>query len=204
MEDSNKEIVEEAINEKEINLTDFLEEISGVDEKKQSKVGINFNHYIYYGKPTEEEASQENRYEEILTKSSFKPSVNFMRLGEFLIIDLIYVSSMDPEIRILFDQLELYGKNCAKYYEDEEIFPMFGLNINPYQYAQKYYIQAFAPRYWTRLPSQSLKTESNMIRILFEAKNVQLCEVEGFDDFDIKAEAGRMLEKDNYLREKRN
>lgn len=184
------------MNDKEnIDVAEILLSCFGRNKLGEANVEISSSLLNYTGDDTDEAKSNEFNYEEISTR--------FSRQGEFLFeardglaqVDIKYKSNMDPEFRLLWQQLEDYGKRLSDYNltdEPEDGYPLLFYTVVPDEYSDKYYISLTNPFMWVLQPESPDEEKCKILRLFFKSENIDIKEIpEAVDVTQAEAEAAR-------------
>lgn len=172
-----------------------MSEMQGRDDEGLANSTTTFRNVRMKVHPESMEDADKN-YTVIGERTTYKPAINIMCTHKGIILDFIYQSSLDVDISILYNQLELYGKATTEAKETDEILPDFELEIVPEKYGGAIYLSAHTPFLWCLQPEVARDVGCNMIRVFFEAENVCFY---GAAEVDISAEESLKLRKENGL-----
>lgn len=115
----------------------------------------------------------ESDYSEESSRFFKTPIIDIKLKDEFVQFDFKFKTETDPELRILWSQLEMYG-DLLNYYHLEKIkdYPFMMINIMPKKYIGRCYLSVCNPYYWTLEPEQPGVSINNVIRLIIKAENI--------------------------------
>ena len=115
----------------------------------------------------------ESDYTEEAKRTYKNPILDVKLNGEFVQFDFCFKSGTDPELRILWTQLEMYGDLLNYYYLDQiKAYPFLSINIMPKKYLGRCYLSICNPYYWTLEPEHPGMSINNVIRLIAKAENL--------------------------------
>lgn len=173
-----------------MNVDELIYETCGKDEDGVPKSAITLALSMWHigGEDTDD----------VSVNSFHNPTVNIERRGNYIQTDLAFDASADPELRMLWNGLEEYGKLANEVNEHSTEVPFCSLTIVPIALDGMFYTMAINPIFWS-LHSSIVGGKADTIRILFEAGDFMFYETEGMDIATAKAEAEREVEKREYI-----
>lgn len=128
----------------------------------------------------------------ISSHSSHKAIINITKIKEHVMVDLVFPSELDPDLKLAWHSLETYEKMIQDLDDDSTEVPFLSLTIVPLIYQSSYYICGFTPFCWTLQP-QKPGGSINTIRIVFEVSDFCLYETDEINMEEIEAEVNRKI-----------
>lgn len=174
--------------ENEVKDVDILKSCIGLNEDGESKCTMISELLSFKGK-TKEDFDKEDFYEEISKRTIRKPEYMFYPCGDFVQVVLKFKSALDPELKLLWSQLEEYGRLNVQKEIEENGMPVFSMNIMPDEYIGKYMITLNGPGFWFLQPEVFGTQILNVLKIVFPIDNVNIVKLEDIDLDKVKAEA---------------
>lgn len=175
-----------------MDVKEILNEIIGLDAQRRTKSAITLENNIYH--------FDNGKVDSISSISLNKPSIEIERHGDFLQVDICFVSSMDNDLKILWNNVELYGKNMNdldKEIRSKQALPLCTLTIVPTKLEGKYFVAGENPIFWA-LTSKKMGQNANVIRLLYKVNNFKFYQNDDANMDQIKQEV-----KDEIIYENR-
>lgn len=171
--------------------------ISGIDNDGMPNSSIFLNNEIIDG-VKEKDIEDKNKHTSLSEHISYKPKIEIKTNGEFVILDLIFNSALDPELGILFSHLEKFGKEVTKILTEHlEKTALSSLVVTPTYYDGEYFFSLVNPIFWCKMPSDNTRADANMIRLLYKQDSMFFYSLNDFDANKQREEFERMeKEKD--------
>lgn len=202
-----EQVLAQAKNEPEISDHELIEACIKTDKdlNPAPKTIINALLYRYTGDIEQflnGKALNDADYSKEAVRTFKSPLLDIKLKGEFVQIDFIFKSGTDPELRIMWSQLEMFG-NLQHYFYSGKInaFPIFALNIMPKKYIGRCYLSVFNPYYWTLEPENPGVSINNVIRMIVKSDNL-IVTPDVLNDIDIcqiDADVRREMERSGNL-----
>ena len=150
-----------------MNIKQVLTDMCGLDDRRMTKSAITLENGIFNIKTNETEIVND------ITLN--KPSIEIETHIDLVQIDICFVSSMDNDLKILWNNVELYGKNMNDLDEEiraKKLVPISSLTIVPSKYKGEYFAVATNPVYWA-LTSKKMGQNANVIRLLYRVNDLK-------------------------------
>lgn len=166
-------------------LRAIFKSISGKDEDNMPNSSIYLQNMIINNDADE---TKEESFKILTEHGSYKPEIKITLNQDFVIVDLIFNSALDPELNILYNHFNKYGEYITKIELEnlqQKIFNM--LTITPLIYEGKYFFVLVDPVFWCKQPSNNIVNNNNSIRLLYHNDSIQLKELPELD-VDIQRE----------------
>ena len=178
----------------EIDINEILMSCCGTDDEGSTMSGFSMDIGIYNPQTNEFDVKSSTVY--------CNPEIDIKRIGVTTMIDFIFNSRTDFELRKMWSLLQKYGTDCESAFRNNaKNTPLLRIQIVPIVYSGKYSVNAYSPIYWA-LQSQSPTGENNVIRTAFEATNVVIAENEMYDEEEIAARLEREdMERDRITQQ---
>lgn len=174
-----------------IELSQIINSMKGVNEKKEPKSGVSICEYILYP------------HDGLKTVREYfftTPHINFIVQSEFIIVDLIFPKTGLIELRTAWNYLRKFGEQQTSLMDDEKN-PVLEFTAVPLEHKGKYFCTLINPIYWALQPSDSNSNVNNSIRMLFEKAGVLIHEGEMLDDVTIDREIDDEIRAEERLEE---
>jgi hypothetical protein len=174
-----------------MNTNELISKITGVDERRRTKSSITLTNLMFH---TDTEMA-----EELNTITLNKPSIEIERHGNFVQLEICFVSSMDQDLRALWNNFEYYGRQYNDMTSDianGDKVPICSLTIVPIALEGQYHATALNPVFWA-LTSKKIGQNSNIIRLLYNLDDINFYQDEGIDMEDIKDQAKKEVMAEN-------
>jgi hypothetical protein len=174
----------------QIDFNEIVEHSVGLDEYDNPKAGFGIEMGIF--------DTQTNTARITMNKTYYNPAINITRTGDVMMIDLMFKSKTDSDLRAIWAFLNKYGKDFEKSLSSNGSIPLpiFRMQLVPNFYSGKYSIVAVAPMYWVLQPEVPT-SEINMIRMVYGVDSIAFLENEAYDEKQLLAE----LEREDMQRE---
>lgn len=175
--------------EEQITADDILLACSGSDGTENTKAGFSLDFGIF--NPTTNEFDIKN------TSSYCNPIFNITRLGATVMVDMMFSSRTDAELRRIWALMQKYGKDSEEAFQKHaKNIPYMRIQIVPIEYSGRYSVLAYGPIYWVLQP-EIPTGEVNMIRMVFNSDAVLFAESEAYDEVELAAQLQRQdMERD--------
>lgn len=124
-----------------------------------------------------------NETKQITSTTMQKPVISVQRHNEFVQIDFKFISSLDNDLKMLWNTLELYGKEIDSLNVEESTVPRLAsgtITLVPTQFDGKYFAVIGDPIFWS-LTCPDIGESANVIRVLVDAEHFQIFENKGID-----------------------
>ena len=174
-----------------MNTNELINEMVGVDFRRRTKSAITLTNLLYHG---DTEIAEETN-----TITLNKPSIEIERHGKFIQIEICFVSSMDMDLRALWNNIEYYGRQCNDMAQDissGETIPMCSLTIVPLSLEGKYHATALNPVFWA-LTSKKIGQNANIVRLLYNIDDLNFFENDTINVEDIEEQAKEEIIAEN-------
>ena len=176
-----------------IDLKEFLEHLSDTDSNHMSTTTISVDCSLLN---LEDEDSKT-----MATISMQKPVVSIERHGNFIQLDFQFISSLDTDLKIFWNTLELYGKTCNDINADTEdtgLYVTLNIALIPDFYEGKYFATATEPVFWA-LTAEDIEKTPNIIRVILPLINFEVLENTNVDIDEITKEVKEEIAYENRM-----
>jgi hypothetical protein len=171
------------MNREQITIEDILAACCGTDGADNTKVGFSLDFGIY--NPTTNEFDIKNSI------TFCNPILNITRVGETAMIDFIFESKTDAELRRMWALMQKHGKDVEEAFRaGAKNIPFMRTQIVPIVYSGRYTVTAYGPLYWVLQPEYPTG-EINMLRTVFNTESVLFSENEAYDEVEMAAQLQR-------------
>lgn len=172
---------------------ELIESCFGRNEAGYANSEVSCSLLTYKG--TNEEYTKDENYKELSTRFTKQAEFYLEAHFGFVQIDLTFKSALDPELRLFWNQMTLFGTKLASVNNPdnpEEEKPFMAFNIMPDKYLGKYYLSFVNPIMWVLQPQTVGTDKCNVLRMLVPADNFIINEMrEDVDLAKLEAEASR-------------
>ena len=161
-----------------MNVNEILNDMCGLDQRRMTKSALTLENGIFNFTKKETEV--------INSITLNKPAIEIEKHGDLIQIDICFVSSMDNDLKILWNNVELYGKNMNDLDADirsKKLAPISSLTIVPTKYNGQYFAVGTNPIFWA-LTSKKMGQNANVVRLLYKVEDFKFYQN---DDIDIEA-----------------
>lgn len=177
----------------------FLYTCEGRYKNRESRSEIGISLLLYQGDidGDKEMASNDLNYREIATRLSKKGDIRFVKNKDQIIVDIIFNTSFEPELKLFWRQFMQY-ENLLRDMNNAEMenkpikYPILAFTVVPDTYADECFLTFLNPTFWVLQPKDAETDECSMIRMLIPADNFN---IEGVPEDakleDLEAEAAR-------------
>jgi hypothetical protein len=179
------------MNQEQITTNDILNACCGTDGADNTKAGFSLDFGIY--NPTTNEF-------DIKTSTTYcNPVLNITRVGETAMIDFIFETKTDSELRRICALMQKYGKDVeAAFQNGAKNIPFMRTQIVPISFSGRFSVTAYGPLYWVLQPEYPTG-EVNMIRMVFKTESVLFAENEAYDEVEMAAQLQREEMQREYV-----
>lgn len=175
----------------EITADDILLACCGTDGADNTKAGFALDFGIY--NPTT------NEFDVKLSTAHCDPVLNITRLGDTTMIDFVFESKTNSELRRIWSLLQKHGKDVETAFQNKaKNIPFMRVHIVPIGFSGKYSVLAYAPIYWTLQPEYP-SGEINMLRMVFQTEQILFAENEEYDETELAAQIQREDMQRDYI-----
>lgn len=164
-------------------IQEIIKSFTGKSNDNTPKAAIALSLEMHKGSTGEEK--------EMSTISLFNPELKLMRLGKFIVLDIVFINNYDIDLRQSWSVLEHYGKVNTE--TDEDTSYILSTMIVPTEYEGTIYALLLNPIYWS-LQTPITGEKPNSIRILFEEDHFGIYKNEGVDIESIKKAVDKQIE----------
>lgn len=175
--------VDEVNTSEEITIDDIILACCGDDGNGHPKAGFSLEFGLY---------NPDTGDFDVKTTSVYcDPILNITRLGESVMIDFIYETKTNSDLRKMWALIQKYGRDVEKAFQNnDKNIPFLKIQIVPLGFSGRFSINAYAPLYWVLQPEHPAG-EINMIRTAFNSESVLFAENEEYDETEIAAQLER-------------
>ncbi len=179
------------MNKEQITTEDILAACCGTDGADHTKAGFSLDFGIY--NPTTNEF-------DIKTSTTYcNPVLNITRVGETAMIDFIFESKTDSELRRMWALMQKYGKDVESAFQaGAKNIPFMRTQIVPISFSGRYSVTAYGPLYWVLQPEYPTG-EVNMLRMVFKTESILFAENEAYDEVEMAAQLQREDMQREYM-----
>jgi hypothetical protein len=179
------------VSEEQISVDDIITACCGTDGTDNTKAGFALDFGIYN--------PSTNEFDIKTSTAHCDPILNITRLGETTMIDYIFESKVNAELRRIWALLQKHGKDCELAFRNgAKNIPFMRVHIVPIGYSGQYSILAYAPIYWTLQPEYP-SGEITMLRMVFKTEQIMVAENEAYDETELAAQIQREEMQREYI-----
>lgn len=173
-----------------IELINILKSIRGKDENGDPKSGLFISEYSMDSSG----AMKQNKERSFAT-----PTINILRNGDFILLDLVFPKTGAGELRAAWNFLKNFGEKQNEKLDDLEE-NILEFMIVPLEYSGKYFCTLINPIFWCLQPSAP-GLQADSIRMLFERDTISFLEGEEIDEKEIEKEIQYEIREEQRLNE---
>lgn len=178
-------------NVEEITMDEILLACCGTDGSDNTKAGFSLDLGIFNPATNEFDVKSSTAY--------CNPIFNITRVGDTTMIDMIFATRTDTDLRRIWSFMQKYGKDVELAFQNNaKNVPFMRIQIVPIGFSGQYSVLAYAPLYWTLQPEYPTG-EINMIRMAFNTESILFAENEAYDEVEVMAELQREDMEREYI-----
>lgn len=166
-------------------VTEMLTHMNGLNEKDEPKSGVNIDLALW--------STTSDEIKDVKAFTFVKPEVQIQRRGNFINIDLKFITPMDRDCMAVWDTMQQYGDMLDAVQEEDTHIPFLSLTIAPIEWDWMFYATAISPIYWCLQPDEP-NGKHSLIRILYSEERVGFYATENLDIATVEANAQRDAE----------
>ncbi len=164
-----------------MSVQEILEKVCGIDQDGEPKSLVSL-----YLLETNEDGENAK---ELISESIFKPAVNVRSISGMIMVDLIFKSQTDVNLKRMYDIAEKYGDKSNAFFleENPSAIPHLMLYLFPVE-NEGCFLQCGNPFMWS-MTSTGVNNGLNCLRFVFDPDNIALTESDPLDVSEALAEA---------------